>query len=101
MKGYKETIKKEYKYGRVFMNRSRLSIQFIQWSMCYWCVYGDTVHRYCSDVRRQSSGVCQLWGKAAPVPDGLSPEAPVAPPRGQEGEESVCWVTGVFDDFDD
>ena len=33
------------------------------------------------------------------VPGGLSLEVPVAPPRGQEGEESVCWVIGVFDDF--
>ena len=32
------------------------------------------------------------------VPGGFSPEMPVAAPRGQEGKESVCWVTGVFDD---
>ena len=43
---------------------------------------------------------CDSCGEeAAPEPGGLSPEAPVAPPRGQEGEQSVCWVIGVFDDF--
>jgi len=41
---------------------------------------------------------CDSCGEEA-APGGLSPEAPVAPPRGQEGEESVCWVIGVFDDF--
>lgn len=37
--------------------------------------------------------------EAVLVPDGISLEAPVAPPRGQESEESACWVTEVFDDF--
>lgn len=37
--------------------------------------------------------------EAAPVPGGLSLEAAVAPPRGPEGKDSMCWVTGVFDDF--
>ena len=32
---------------------------------------------------------CDSCGEEA-APGGLSPEAPVAPPRGQEGEESVC-----------
>lgn len=42
---------------------------------------------------------CDSCGEEAVlVPGGLSPEAPVAPPRGQEGEECMCWVTQHFSD---
>ncbi len=33
--------------------------------------------------------------KAVPQPGGLSPEASVAPSRGQEGKETMGWVSGV------
>ena len=63
--------------------------------MCVQSMSGNVVQM--SGGRVQECDSC--GEEAVPVPGGLSPEAPVAPPRGQEGEESVCWVTGVFDDF--
>ena len=36
--------------------------------------------------------------KAVPKPAGLGPEAPEAPPRGQEDKQIVCRMRGVFED---
>lgn len=68
------------------------------------CVFSQWVW-FCADVNMVlvSGGrdqECDRCGEeAAPVPGGLSPVIPVAPPRRQEGEEPMCWVTVVFDDF--
>lgn len=45
----------------------------------------------------QESDSCEE--EAVLVSGDLSPEAPLVPPSGQEGEESVCWVSEVSDDF--
>lgn len=68
-------------------------------SGCEWLGIQSISFNVCemSGGKIQESDSCRK--EAVPVPGGLSPEAPVAPPRGQECEESVCWVTGVFDDF--
>ena len=85
----------------------RFFFLFVFCPLCVCSVMGGCEYVYVQSMsfnmgemsggRIQESDSCRK--EAVPVPGGLSPEAPVAPPRGQEGEESVCWVTGVFDDF--
>lgn len=69
-----------------------LRVQLSIVCVCRWlwvCVC--SVHEFnvgqMSGGRVQESDSC--GEEAVPVPGGLSPEAPVAPPRGQEGEESM------------
>lgn len=60
----------------------------VQLSIVGVCMFSPCVNvGQMSGGRVQESDSC--GEEAVPVPGGLSPEAPVAPPRGQEGEESM------------
>lgn len=84
---------------------------FVVLTIVYWCVLGCrwlwVFVGVC--VQSMSVRVVQMSGgrvqecdscreEAVLVPGGLSPKAPVVPPRGQEGEECVCWVPQPFSD---
>lgn len=78
------------------------------------CLYKNTAHCWCFQplsvclghecyVVQFSRGRvkdCDSCGEEAVlISGGLGSKAPVTHQRGWEGQESVCWVTGVLHDF--
>lgn len=117
--GYRYECRSRYKAQIVVSGSSVLVLLLCIWgySPSFWplcvgvcsVVGGCECLSVCVCVQSMSVCVAQMSGgwvqecdscgeEDVLVPGGLSPEAPVAPPRRQEGEECVCWVTQPFSD---